>query len=99
MALERSAEPPRPLAAAAARGYVSPVSRNIDAELTVPDGPAPPVVGKLFAGRYEIQALLGRGGMGSVYRAFDRAVDEVVALKTLDVQEDDDGAVDRFRRE
>ncbi|KIG15137.1 Serine/threonine protein kinase [Enhygromyxa salina] len=43
-----------------------------------------PAVGELFAGRYEIQALVGRGGMGSVFRADDRAVGEVVALKTLD---------------
>jgi serine/threonine protein kinase len=37
--------------------------------------------GTLVADRYEIRALLGRGGMGSVHRAFDRVLDEEVALK------------------
>ncbi|GLC26771.1 protein kinase domain-containing protein [Roseisolibacter agri] len=39
--------------------------------------------GDTFAGRYAVQAELGRGGAGIVYRALDLLVDERVALKLL----------------
>ncbi|NVB40726.1 protein kinase [Pseudenhygromyxa sp. WMMC2535] len=54
--------------------------------------------GERFAGRYQIEALVGRGGMGSVYRAHDLEVGERVALKTLDIADNPD-ALERFRRE
>jgi HEAT repeat protein len=39
--------------------------------------------GILLAGRYEIEGLLGRGGMGTVHRANDRILDETVAIKIM----------------
>lgn len=56
-------------------------------------------IGDVFADRYEIQQLLGRGGMGSVFRVHDREVAEVIALKLLDGSMASPEAVERFRRE
>src|SRR5262245_58867507 len=57
----------------------------------------PPAV---VAGRYEIVGLVGAGGMGTVYRARDRELDEVVALKMLRHElTETPGMLSRFRQE
>jgi len=57
-------------------------------------------VGSVVASRYELQMPLGRGGMGIVFKAHDRVLDETVALKLLraDMAANDDMAR-RFRSE
>ncbi|MCL1788072.1 MAG: protein kinase, partial [Defluviitaleaceae bacterium] len=56
--------------------------------------------GEIVAGRYEIDAMIGSGGMSVVYRAYDKKLDRNVTLKVL--KEDyltDDDLADRFPQE
>jgi serine/threonine-protein kinase len=56
--------------------------------------------GDLIADRYELEELVGTGGMSSVFRARDRQLDRRVALKILHAHyADDPEYLERFRRE
>ena len=58
------------------------------------------MVGELIVDRYELEEVVGTGGMSSVYRAHDRLLERDVALKVLHDQFGEDGEhVERFRHE
>ncbi|MCY1044739.1 serine/threonine-protein kinase [Corallococcus sp. bb12-1] len=57
-------------------------------------------VGKTIASKYRVEALIGEGGMGKVYRARQLALDKVVVLKVLrHTLLSDERTVARFQRE
>lgn len=57
-------------------------------------------VGDLLAGRYRLDALLGSGGVGDVYRAQNTLIGRTVAIKLLKPEHaTDDSVVERFLRE
>jgi len=58
------------------------------------------VLGTLLGGRYRLDAQIGRGGMSTVYRAFDTVLERPVAIKLMhrEIAADSD-QLERFRRE
>ncbi|HYL78735.1 MAG TPA: serine/threonine-protein kinase [Bryobacteraceae bacterium] len=86
-----------PLAAEAetetAHLHTSPLSSSSSVE----EGRFP--AGTVLAGRYRILGLLGHGGMGEVYRAYDLILNQAVALKFLAAPQLSEAALARFRNE
>jgi serine/threonine-protein kinase len=67
-------------------------------ESSIEEGRFP--AGTILAGRYRILGLLGKGGMGEVYRAFDLILNQSVALKFLsEAVRANEPALVRFRNE
>jgi serine/threonine-protein kinase len=65
---------------------------------TLPGGITP---GTTFALRYEVKEVLGVGGMGTVFKAVDGELGEVIAIKTLkqELLSEDPAALERFKSE
>src|SRR5271166_4492213 len=57
-------------------------------------------IGTHIGGRYRLEAEIGRGGMSTVYRAFDTVLERTVAIKVMhrEIAADSD-QLERFRRE
>jgi serine/threonine protein kinase len=60
--------------------------------------PAPPAVGTVLS-HYRIDAILGAGGMGVVYRATDLRLNRTVALKVIGADAGDSEQRRRFLKE
>ncbi|MFB7999966.1 PQQ-binding-like beta-propeller repeat protein [Streptomyces sp. NPDC056002] len=56
------------------------------------------MAGRILAGRYQLERLMGRGGMGEVWAAHDTVIRRHVAVKLLQSSEGDEGT-DLFLRE
>src|SRR5574342_890161 len=54
---------------------------------------------RALSAQYDVIRLLGRGGMGAVYLAREKALDRLVAIKVLRPEATDPASIERFRRE
>ena len=71
-----------------------------DAPISVDESRALIKIGDLLGGRFEILKLIGEGGMGQVFKALDKALDEHVALKFIRLGlANDSDSLDMFKRE
>lgn len=62
--------------------------------------PIDPAVTANLGERYEVQSLIGKGGMGAVYKVWDRELEKIFAVKVLNAAlVEDKNSVKRFEQE
>ncbi len=89
--------PPRP---DRAQPPTQPLPQNFPEKLEIISGSGYQEQPTHMIGRYRVDYLIGRGGMGEVYKAWDPDTGRPVALKVLDIAGyDDPDTLRRFRRE
>ena len=84
------------------RECATPLSSDIELShtKTLETPPKELTSGSTFAGRYQIIKELGKGGMGTIYKVFDKDIQEEIALKLLKHEiAADDSMIERFRNE
>ncbi|MEZ4474761.1 MAG: protein kinase [bacterium] len=58
------------------------------------------LIGRRLGGKYEVKAIIGRGGLGTVYRGIQAPIGREVAIKVINRQRADDPSLrKRFQRE
>lgn len=73
-------------------------AESIDAEALTPVPKPDPLLGTVLAGRYQILDVIASGGMGTVYRAKQKSLGRICAVKTIHASADPDVSRDFHRR-
>ncbi|MCB9549879.1 MAG: serine/threonine protein kinase [Myxococcales bacterium] len=59
-----------------------------------------PLIGRSLGGKYQVKAIIGRGGLGTVFRGVQAPIGREVAIKVINRQRADDPSLrKRFQRE
>ena len=88
------------LGPSSAGAYAETAAMTSDVTAQGPATNKDPLIGCSIDGRYRLDSLIGRGGMGAVYCATRLLIGDEVAVKILHTEQVDDAhAAERFRRE
>jgi serine/threonine-protein kinase len=88
------------LSPSSAAAYAETAAMTSDVTAQAPPQNKDPLIGRSIDGRYRLDSLIGRGGMGAVYCATRLLIGDEVAIKILHTEQvGDPHAAERFRRE